>query len=243
MSRITYSSIVRRGGPPNKREPPRRTSGERIEQTTPDETQRSKLGLGALAWRMKAPIGHRMLRGDAELREGPLKDNVEAMEFVYVDGMTRMRYGEARSLLRCVGVDTREIRDISFVGNSVSSLLVMKTYKEKLISKLVPEGSPLRIISNFDPLSGDHLKRPAAAGQARSPVDCFIRRAALAVVNNRKLEVATKYQEQLPAEHKDKLRMEVQRLAALRSGSKDASKAPSKSPEPSKAQEAMDTTP
>lgn len=32
-----------------------------------------------------------------ELEEGPFKENVEALEFVYVEGVSRMKYGGARS--------------------------------------------------------------------------------------------------------------------------------------------------
>lgn len=238
----TYSAVAKKGGPPNtRRVTPRRMTGAEIEQITTDPAQRRLLAWKALAWKRKAPIGQRMLRGDAHLREGPLKDNIDSMEFVYVWGITRMRYGEARSILRSGGVDTREIRDISFVGKSVCSLLVTKAYKGCLLSSLEAEGSPFKTIPDFDPLSEEHLKRPIATGQIQSPAECYIRRAALAVVNNRKLEVATKYQALLPAELKDKLRTEVQRLTALRGGPKGASKNPSKAPAPAEEQEAMDT--
>ena len=143
-----------------------------------------------------------------------------------------MRYGEARSILRSGGIDTREIRDISFVGKSVCSLLVTKTYKGHLVSNLGTEGSPFKTTPNFDPLSEEHPKRPTATGQIQSPAECYNRRAVLAVANNRKLEVATKYQALLPVELKDKLRTEVQRLTALRGGPKGASKNPSKAPAP-----------
>lgn len=63
------------------------------------------------------------------------------------------------------------------------------------------------------------------------------------LVNNRKLEVATMHQAQLPVKHKDKLRMEVPRLTAQRSGLKDAFKMPSKLPVLSNVQEVMDITP
>ena len=89
-------------------------------------------------------------------------------------------------------------------------------------------------------MSGDHFKRPATAGQIQSPIDSYIRRAALAVVNNRKLEVATKYQAQLPMELKDNLRLEVQRFTALRSGPKGPSKIPSKTPASVEEQGVMD---
>ena len=237
----SYSAVAEKGGSPKiRRVTSRRMFEVEIEQATTDPDQRRKLAWEALAWKRKAPIGQRMLRGTAQLREGPLKDNVEAMEFVYIEGITKMRYGEARSIMRVGGVDTRNIRDISFVGKSVCSLLVSKSYKRELVSNLVSEGSPFRIIPDFDPLSGDHFKRPATAGQTQSPVDSYIRRAALAVVNNRKLEVATKYQAQLPMELKDKLRLEVQRLTALRSGPKGPSKTPSKTPASVEEQGVMD---
>ena len=143
--------------------------------------------------RRRAPIGQGMLNPDAHLREGPLKDNIDSMEFVYVWGITRMRYGEARSILRSGGIDTREIRNTSFVGKSVCSLLATKAYKGCLVSSLETEGSSFKTMPNFDPLSEEHLKRPAATGQIQSPAECYIRRAALAVANNRKLEAATKY--------------------------------------------------
>ena len=238
---LSYSDITGKGGMPNTRKVvPRCRIETKIEQVTTDPNQRRKLACEALGWKTKAPIGQRMLRGTAQLREGPLKDNVDALEFVYVEGMTKMRYGEARGIMRVGGIDTRNIRDISYVGKSVCSLLVSKSYKNELVSILVSVGSPLKIIPDFDPLSGEHFKRPAAAGHTQSPVDSYIRRAALAVVNNRKLEVATKYQAQLPMEHKDRLRMEVQRLIALRNGSKDTSKIPSKTPAGIKTQEGMD---
>lgn len=52
-------------------------------------------------------------------KEGPLKDNVEVVESVYIDEMIRMRYGEICSILRCIVVDTGEICDTSFVGKSI----------------------------------------------------------------------------------------------------------------------------
>ena len=64
-----------------------------------------------------------MLKEGEKLKDGPLKENVEALELAYMEGISRMRYSEARSLLRVAGVDARAIRDISFVGGSVCSLL------------------------------------------------------------------------------------------------------------------------
>ena len=69
---------------------PERMSGVQIEQTSPDPDQKVKLACQALAWRKKAPIAQRMLKGGAQLEEWPLKKNVDPMEFVYVEGITKM---------------------------------------------------------------------------------------------------------------------------------------------------------
>lgn len=61
-------------------------------------------------------------------------------------------------------------------------------------------------------------------------------KAILAAVNNRKLDVATKYQMQLPVEYKNKLRMKIRGFGVQC----NASKAASESPVLSKVLEAMD---
>ena len=59
------------------------------------------------------------------------------------------------SILRSAGVDVQAIRDISFVGSRVCSFLVFRDYKEKLVRILASEGSTLKVIPNFDPMSKD----------------------------------------------------------------------------------------
>ena len=219
----SYSQAASRGIPPRgKIPPPARMTAVQMEERTSDPEERRKLACNALAWKRKAPVGARMLKKGEKLEDGPLKENVEALEFVYVEGITRMKYGEARSLLRVAGVNTRTIKDISFVGGRVCSLLTEKAYKGDLVKKLTFEGSPLRVLENFDPMSKEHLKRGIPPSQGVSPVDVFIKRAASAVANNRRLEVATKYQYQLPAEYREKLRLEVQRIQEARRGPKRA---------------------
>lgn len=95
----------------------------------------------------KAQIGQRMLKGDTHLRDGPLKDDIDSMAFVYVWGIARIRCGETRSILRSGGIDTREIRDISFVGKGVCSLLVTRAYRGYLVSSLESKGSPSKRLS------------------------------------------------------------------------------------------------
>ena len=120
-------------------------------------------------------VGRRETRGWASQR------NVEALEFACVEGISRMRYSEARSLLRVAGVDTRVIRDISFVGGSVCSPLTEKARKGELVKILTFEGSPLKALENFDPMSKEHFERGIPPSQIISPIDVFIKRAASAV--------------------------------------------------------------
>ena len=128
--------------------------------------------------------------------------------------------GEAKSILKVAGVDTRMIKDISFVGGRVCSLLTEKRYKIHLVEALGFEGTPLKVLNNFDPTAEVNLKRSAASAQGTSPMDLFIRRAASAVANNRRLEVTTKYQHKLPAECREKLRLEVQKILDSRNKSR-----------------------
>lgn len=81
-----------------------------------------------------------------------------------LDGTTRIRYGETCSILRSAGVYTRKIHNISSVGKTMCFLLVMKIYKDKLVNILVSEGSPLRFVTNFDPLLEEHLNGFVTAG-------------------------------------------------------------------------------
>ena len=83
------------------------------------------------------------------------------------------------------------------------------------------------MLENFDPMSKVHFKRGIFPSQTISPVDVFIKRAAPAVASGRRLEVATKYQYQLPTEYREKLRLEVQRVLEARRGPKKVSIAPS----------------
>ena len=222
---VSYAQAAVLGMPPRIRPTtPMRLTSDQIEARTTDPEERKRLACHALAWKKKAPMGKRMLKEGDNLEEGPLKQNVEAMEFIYVEGISRMKYGVVRSILRTAGVEVRKIRDISFVGGRVCSLLIDKDYKKNLVGTLSFEGSPLKVLEKFDPMSNKHFKRPTLADRIVSPVDIFIKRAASAAANSNKLEVATKYQCQLPAEHRERFRLEVQKILDARKAPKKAIK-------------------
>ena len=63
------------------------------------------------------------------------------------------------------------------------------------------------------------------------------------MANNRRMNVATKYQTQLPVEYSGQLREEVQKITALRSSPKGIVEGPKIKPTSVKEQERMDTNP
>lgn len=76
------------------------------------------------------------------LRERPLKEGVEAMELSCVEGFTGIRCEKASGMLQNRWIDTREICDPSFVGKSMRSFLVQKSYKYELVTNFALEGKP-----------------------------------------------------------------------------------------------------
>lgn len=52
-----------------------------------------------------------MLKEGEEHEDRSLKDNKEAMKFVYVGRIARMRCGELRSIVKVAGVNTRMVKD------------------------------------------------------------------------------------------------------------------------------------
>lgn len=100
-----------------------------------------------------------MLKEREELAGSPLRRSVDSLEFVRAAGVDRMRYGEMRPLSGSIGVNTREIRDISFVGGSICSLLISKEYRKGLVKILVSAGSPLSPLYRVSSLGDGHIGR------------------------------------------------------------------------------------
>ena len=59
---------------------------EQINLGTEDKEERRRLTFSAVAWKKKAPISRRMLKEGEVLEEGPLKHDVDSLEFVHVAG-------------------------------------------------------------------------------------------------------------------------------------------------------------
>ena len=132
---------------------------DQIETKAVDVEEKETLIVNAMAWKKKASISKRMLKEGETLAEGLLKDNVKVVECVYIAGIGRMRYGELRSLMKGLGVDTTRIKDMNFVKGKVGAFLVDKDYKAQMVKALVFEGSSLSIIKGFNPLDRGHFKR------------------------------------------------------------------------------------
>lgn len=178
-----------------------------------EKEAKETLGWRALQWKPLKPINKRLIPPGNSLKEGPLKEKVDTTRFVYVKGMTRQRLGVARSALRAIGVDTKKIYDISFIGGQVASLLTSTDYAETVERVLTSGRSTLKILKDFDPLSGEHFRRTAQANQQnKTPIELYARRAAFAVCKSKSLLVATKYQQALTGEQFTAFKSELDKL-------------------------------
>ena len=101
---------------------------------------------------------------------------------------------EVRKALSVLKVDTKEVKDISFVGKQVCAMLTTSAYALTPIKKIVIEGSTITHLEKFDPLSSDNLKR-AKGALDKLPEELLIQRAAYATAQSDSLLVAMKYRE------------------------------------------------
>ena len=54
--------------------------------------------------------------------DSPLKKKLGSTQFVYFHGITKQRIREVRRALSVLKVDTKEVKDISFVGKQVCAM-------------------------------------------------------------------------------------------------------------------------
>ena len=88
-----------------------------------------------------------------EVPEGStLKKKLRSTQFVYYHGITKQRVREVHKTLSVLKVDTKEVKDISFVGKQVRAMLTTSAYAPILIKKIVFKGSTISHLEKFDPL-------------------------------------------------------------------------------------------
>ena len=109
-------------------------------------------------------------------------------------------------------VDTKEVKDISFVGKQVCAMLTTSAYAPILIRKIVTEGNTIAHLERFDPLSSDSLKR-AKGPLDKLPGDLLIQRAAYATAQSDSLLVAMKYKELVPIARQGQFEEKVQEIS------------------------------
>jgi hypothetical protein len=68
---------------------------------------------------------------------------------MYVAGLKKIPRDELRVIFRGFGIDTRRIRDISFIGKAITVLVVYPEYREE-ISRLLAAKS-FQVLTGFDP--------------------------------------------------------------------------------------------
>ena len=115
-----------------------------------------------LAWRVRTPIEKRIKKIRKVSEGSPPKKKLESTEFVYFHGITKHRIRQECKALSVLKVDTKEVRDISFVGKQASAMLTTSTYVPILIRKIVIGGAATHL-EKFNPSSSDNLKRAKGA--------------------------------------------------------------------------------
>ena len=148
-----------------------------------------------------------------EVPEGsPLKKKLGSTQFVYLHEITKLRIREVRKALSVLKVDTKKVKDISFVGKQVCAMLTTSAYAPTLIKKIVIEGGTITHLEKFDPLSSDNLKR-ARGALDELPEELLIQRAAYATAQSDSLLVAMKYRELVPVTRQGQFEEKVQEVS------------------------------
>jgi len=91
------------------------------------------------------------------------RKRAEEITPIYLINTQREAYGKYRKNLQLVGVNTRNILDISFIGGSVAELLTTTTNKETLTQEL--KRAKLNVSQNFNPLNPGIMKKTPASGE------------------------------------------------------------------------------
>ena len=200
--KTSYSAITAK-----EARPPTRTispEGDKEKETTS--------AVKSLTWRVRIPTVKR-IKKIREVPEGrPLKKKLGSTRFVYFHGITKQRIREVRKALSVLNVDTKEVKDISFVGKQVCAMLATSAYAPILIKKIMIEGSTIAHLEKFDPLSSDNLKR-AKGALDKLPEELLIQRAAYATAQSDSLLVAMKYRELMPVTRQGQFEEKVQEVS------------------------------
>ena len=105
-----------------------------------NEEKRAALALKNLTWRMQAPIEERIKKIKEVPRDSPLKNRIDSTRLVYFQGITKQRLGEVRESLAALKIETKEVKDITFVGKQVCAVLTTSVYAPILIERPVSGG-------------------------------------------------------------------------------------------------------
>ncbi|KAJ3115818.1 hypothetical protein HK098_006840, partial [Nowakowskiella sp. JEL0407] len=92
------------------------------------------------------------IKSTADIRNEKLKEKVEGVEWIYIKGIQRQRYGIIWQTLRDVGVNTGWIASISFISYNILKLAVYGTAQE-ISGQLAALGG--KILNNFDIFKSD----------------------------------------------------------------------------------------
>ena len=143
----------------------RRSSGTQRKSATSEDTckedsegKRAALALKTLTWRTQVPIVEKIKKIKGVPHGSPPKNRVDSARLVYFQGITKRRLGEVRKSLAALKIETKEVKDISFVGKRCAhtdniSICAHPNRKTRIW------GDAIKHLENFNPLSSENSKR------------------------------------------------------------------------------------
>ncbi|KAL7753180.1 hypothetical protein RI367_000955 [Sorochytrium milnesiophthora] len=96
-------------------------------------------------------------------------------ELIAIRGFHRKPLGIVRQVLRAIGVNTRDVADIGFVGTSVVELIV-RNGASGIIRTAFASSKTMSIVADYDPLSPSLRTLAAGTRPTKVAVEAFIRR-------------------------------------------------------------------
>ena len=75
----------------------------------------------------------------------------DEVTLIYIEGIRRQQVGLTKNYLQKIGIKKYAIKNISFIGNNVCELLILKKFKNNIINTIKIFKNNFRVLENFNP--------------------------------------------------------------------------------------------
>ncbi|RKO86793.1 hypothetical protein BDK51DRAFT_38178 [Blyttiomyces helicus] len=120
------------------------------------------------------PTFSRMVHDPNQIQNPHLKDAVNELQLLHFRGIKKAPYGVVRTGLRLLSVDTKFVRNNSFIGQSVCELAETNTEAPAICAKLTKHEIIEKV--DFNPFSPENIKRDALTAALDADANLIARR-------------------------------------------------------------------